>query len=104
MLSNDLSLLFRLKNEAIVKEIRRKVQSQPTAVCHIPQALKYLVTTETLLSDAHEVSDVKRYSVQSGNFAVFHLKNYSRTAWSTKIKLPLRVNSKSLSGGTLFLV
>ncbi|KPJ11645.1 Phosphatidylinositol 4-kinase alpha [Papilio machaon] len=45
----------RLKNEAIVKEIRRKVQSQPTAVCHIPQALKYLVTTETLLSDAHEM-------------------------------------------------
>ncbi|XP_013167776.1 PREDICTED: phosphatidylinositol 4-kinase alpha isoform X1 [Papilio xuthus] len=45
----------RLKNEAIVKEIRRKVQSQPTAVCHIPQALKYLVTTETLLSDAHEL-------------------------------------------------
>ncbi|XP_068623293.1 phosphatidylinositol 4-kinase alpha [Battus philenor] len=45
----------RLKNEAIVKEIRRKVQSQPTSVCHIPQALKYLVTTETLLSDAHEL-------------------------------------------------
>lgn len=36
-------------------EIRRKVQAQPTAVCHIPQALKYLVTTETLLNDAHEV-------------------------------------------------
>ncbi|KPI99001.1 Phosphatidylinositol 4-kinase alpha [Papilio xuthus] len=48
----------RLKNEAIVKEIRRKVQSQPTAVCHIPQALKYLVTTETLLSDAHEMGYV----------------------------------------------
>lgn len=46
---------FRLKNEGIVAEIRRKVQAQPTAVCHIPQALKYLVTTETLLNDAHEV-------------------------------------------------
>ncbi|CAK1590125.1 unnamed protein product [Parnassius mnemosyne] len=45
----------RLKNEAIIKEIRKKVQAQPTAVCHIPQALKYLVTTETLLNDAHEL-------------------------------------------------
>ncbi|XP_072934257.1 phosphatidylinositol 4-kinase alpha [Epargyreus clarus] len=45
----------RLKNEGIIAEIRRKVQSQPTAVCHVPQALKYLVTTETLLSDAHEL-------------------------------------------------
>ncbi|PZC72005.1 hypothetical protein B5X24_HaOG212066 [Helicoverpa armigera] len=45
----------RLKNEGIVAEIRRKVQAQPTAVCHVPQALKYLVTTDTLLSDAHEL-------------------------------------------------
>ncbi|XP_022832166.1 phosphatidylinositol 4-kinase alpha isoform X5 [Spodoptera litura] len=45
----------RLKNEGIILEIRRKVQAQPTAVCHVPQALKYLVTTETLLSDAHEL-------------------------------------------------
>ncbi|KAF9417408.1 hypothetical protein HW555_005505 [Spodoptera exigua] len=45
----------RLKNEGIVLEIRRKVQAQPTAVCHVPQALKYLVTTETLLNDAHEL-------------------------------------------------
>ncbi|KAH9631398.1 hypothetical protein HF086_012186 [Spodoptera exigua] len=44
-----------LKNEGIVLEIRRKVQAQPTAVCHVPQALKYLVTTETLLNDAHEL-------------------------------------------------
>ncbi|XP_073948128.1 phosphatidylinositol 4-kinase III alpha [Choristoneura fumiferana] len=45
----------RLKNEGIVAEIRRKVQAQPTAVYHIPQALKYLVTTETLLNDAPEL-------------------------------------------------
>ncbi|CAH1641032.1 unnamed protein product [Spodoptera littoralis] len=45
----------RLKNEGIILEIRRKVQAQPTAVCHVPQALKYLVTTETLLNDAHEL-------------------------------------------------
>lgn len=45
----------RLKNESIVAEIKRKVQAHPTAVCHVPQALKYLVTTETLLNDAHEV-------------------------------------------------
>ncbi|XP_046963733.1 phosphatidylinositol 4-kinase alpha isoform X2 [Vanessa cardui] len=45
----------RLKNEGIVSEIKRKVQLQPTAVCHVPQALKYLVTTETLLNDAHEL-------------------------------------------------
>ncbi|XP_053617223.1 phosphatidylinositol 4-kinase alpha isoform X3 [Plodia interpunctella] len=45
----------RLKNEGITAEIRRKVQAQPTSVCHVPQALKYLVTTETLLNDAHEL-------------------------------------------------
>ncbi|XP_064074423.1 phosphatidylinositol 4-kinase alpha isoform X1 [Vanessa tameamea] len=45
----------RLKNEGIVAEIKRKVQLHPTAVCHVPQALKYLVTTETLLNDAHEL-------------------------------------------------
>ncbi|RVE42389.1 hypothetical protein evm_012967 [Chilo suppressalis] len=45
----------RLKNEGIIAEMRRKVQAQPTAVCHVPQALKYLVTTETLLADAHEL-------------------------------------------------
>ncbi|XP_022115075.1 phosphatidylinositol 4-kinase alpha isoform X2 [Pieris rapae] len=45
----------RLKNDSIVSEIKRKVQSHPTSVCHVPQALKYLVTTETLLNDAHEL-------------------------------------------------
>ncbi|CAB3245856.1 unnamed protein product [Arctia plantaginis] len=45
----------RLKNEGIIQEIRRKVQAMPTAVSHVPQALKYLVTTETLLNDAHEL-------------------------------------------------
>lgn len=45
----------RLKNDAIVNEIRRKVQAQPTAVCHVPQALRYLVTIDTLLNDAHEL-------------------------------------------------
>ncbi|CAK1541773.1 unnamed protein product [Leptosia nina] len=45
----------RLKNDSIVAEIKRKVQSHPTSVCHVPQALKYLVTTETLLNDAHEL-------------------------------------------------
>ncbi|XP_048482102.1 phosphatidylinositol 4-kinase alpha [Plutella xylostella] len=45
----------RLKNEGIVSEIKRKVQENPTAVSHVPQALKYLVTTETLLNDAPEL-------------------------------------------------
>lgn len=45
----------RLKNDSIVVEMRKKVQAHPTAVCHIPDALKYLVTTETLLNDAHEL-------------------------------------------------
>ncbi|CAH0713580.1 unnamed protein product, partial [Brenthis ino] len=45
----------RLKNEGIIAEIKRKVQLHPTDVCHVPQALKYLVTTETLLNDAHEL-------------------------------------------------
>ncbi|XP_059048933.1 phosphatidylinositol 4-kinase alpha [Achroia grisella] len=45
----------RLKSESIVVEMRRKVQAHPTSVCHVPQALKYLVTTDTLLNDAHEL-------------------------------------------------
>ncbi|XP_041971459.1 phosphatidylinositol 4-kinase alpha isoform X3 [Aricia agestis] len=45
----------RLKNDEIVAEIKRRVQQNPTAVCHVPQALKYLVTTENLLNDAQEL-------------------------------------------------
>lgn len=61
-------------------EIRKKVQEQPTAVCHIPQALKYLVTTETLLNDAPEVNIIKKYS--------------HKLYWSQTMRKPLMCASK----------
>lgn len=46
----------RLKNaDNIVKEVSRLVRLNPTLVCHISQALKFLVTTDTLLNDAQEL-------------------------------------------------
>lgn len=49
-------LPVRLKNaDCIVKEVCRMVRANPMVVSHIPEALQYLVTTETLLSDAPEV-------------------------------------------------
>ncbi|BET02066.1 Phosphatidylinositol 4-kinase [Nesidiocoris tenuis] len=49
-------LPVRLKSsESMVKEVCRLVRSNPTAVSHIPHALQYLVTTETILDDAPEL-------------------------------------------------
>lgn len=49
-------LPVRLKNaDSIVKEVSRLVRLNPTVVSHIPQALQFLVTTETLLNDAPEL-------------------------------------------------
>ncbi|VVC31966.1 Hypothetical protein CINCED_3A020388 [Cinara cedri] len=49
-------LPVRLKNsDCIIKEVCRMVRANPMAVSHIPEALQYLVTTETLLSDAPEL-------------------------------------------------
>lgn len=46
----------RLKNaESVVKEVSRLVRLNPMAVSHIPDALFYLVTTDTLLNDIPEV-------------------------------------------------
>jgi phosphatidylinositol 4-kinase len=51
-------LPVRLKNaDCIVKEVCRMVRANPMVVSHIPEALQYLVTTETLLSDAPEVCE-----------------------------------------------
>ncbi|XP_011502431.1 PREDICTED: phosphatidylinositol 4-kinase alpha-like [Ceratosolen solmsi marchali] len=44
-------LPVRLKNSEIVKEVCRLVQLQPIPAMHIPEALQYFVTTETLLND-----------------------------------------------------
>lgn len=44
------------KSESIVREVSRQVRLNPILVSHIPEALKYLLTTETILNDAHEVS------------------------------------------------
>lgn len=58
MFLNNISDFCRIKNEAIVTELRRKVRLDPMSVCHIPQALQYLVTTEALLNDSIEVISV----------------------------------------------
>lgn len=48
----------RIKNaESIEDEVTRLVCSDPIAVSHIPEALKYLVTTKTLLAESHEVTN-----------------------------------------------
>lgn len=47
---------FRLKStDAIVHDIRDYVRLRPSTVQHIPDALHYLVTTETLLKDIPEL-------------------------------------------------
>lgn len=49
----------RVRNaESIEDEVTRLVCSDPNAVSHIPEALKYLVTTKTLLAESHEVKTI----------------------------------------------
>ncbi|XP_065226540.1 phosphatidylinositol 4-kinase alpha isoform X2 [Planococcus citri] len=49
-------LPVRLKNsDCIIKEVQRLVRLTPTAVSHVPQALQYLVTTDTILNDNAEL-------------------------------------------------
>lgn len=51
-----INLPQRIRNaESIEDEVTRLVCSDPSAVSHIPEALKYLVTTKTLLAESHEV-------------------------------------------------
>nr|CAD7570756.1 unnamed protein product [Timema californicum] len=46
----------RLRNsDSIMKEVSRQVRLNPSVVSHIPQALPFLVTTDTLLNDASEL-------------------------------------------------
>ncbi len=45
----------RFKNVEIVQEITRLVQLSPMTVCHIPEAIEYLVTSELILRDGTEV-------------------------------------------------
>lgn len=49
-------LPVRLKNsDTIIQEIRDNVQRMPHLVCHVPEALQYLVTTEAILKDIGEL-------------------------------------------------
>ncbi|XP_023707312.1 phosphatidylinositol 4-kinase alpha isoform X2 [Cryptotermes secundus] len=49
-------LPMRLKNsDSIIREVSTQVRLNPIVVSHVPQALPYLVTTDTLLNDAHEL-------------------------------------------------
>ena len=56
-------LPVRLKNsDTIIKEVCRLVQLQPVSVMHVPEALQYLVTTDTLLNDAPKVLQFLNFS------------------------------------------
>lgn len=58
-------LPVRLKNsEIIIKEVCGLVRLKPVPVMHIPEALQYLVTTDTLLNDVPEVN----YSFDNMNY------------------------------------
>ncbi|KAH9426521.1 Phosphatidylinositol 4-kinase alpha [Dermatophagoides pteronyssinus] len=46
----------RFKNNEIVQEISRLVQIYPMAVCHIPEALDYLVTSDMILNERLELN------------------------------------------------
>lgn len=46
----------RFKNTEIVQEISRLVQIYPMAVCHIPEALDYLVTSDMILNERLELN------------------------------------------------
>lgn len=53
----------RIRNaESIEEEVARLVCSQPIAVSHIPEALKYLVTTKNLLAEAPELNYILTWS------------------------------------------
>lgn len=58
----------RIRNaESIEDEVTRLVCSEPIAVSHIPDALKYLVTTKTLLAESHEVCHIFTENVEWNN-------------------------------------
>ena len=42
----------------MVKEVTRLVRTDPEAVCHLPEALQYLVSPKTLEADSLEVSSI----------------------------------------------
>lgn len=49
-------LPVRLKNsDTIIHEIREHVRRFPQLVCHVPEALQYLVTTDAILRDSGEL-------------------------------------------------
>ncbi|UXI14588.1 glycine-tRNA ligase-like [Sarcoptes scabiei] len=46
----------RFKNSEIIQELTRLVQMYPMVVCHIPEALDYLVTSDLILSERLELN------------------------------------------------
>lgn len=70
----------RIRNaESIEDEVARLVCSDPISVAHIPEALKYLVTTKTLLAESHEVRDEIQMKITSKprSFYVFFINIFS---------------------------
>ncbi len=47
---------FRTHSEFIDKEVARFVRHNPMAVAHIPEALSYLVSSDSILNESQEVS------------------------------------------------
>lgn len=42
-------------NEIVVTEVSKQVRFKPACVSHIPEGLQYLVNTESLINDSHEL-------------------------------------------------
>lgn len=49
-------------SEAVINEVCRLVRLYPTKVSHIPDALKYLITSDTILHDSSELSHMLTWS------------------------------------------
>lgn len=51
-----MSISCRLKNnEIVISELKEYIRVSPQTVCHVPEALQYLVTTDSLLKDSGEL-------------------------------------------------
>ncbi|XP_046360282.2 phosphatidylinositol 4-kinase alpha-like isoform X1 [Haliotis rufescens] len=63
------------QSEALVKEVTRLVRTNPEAVCHIPDALSFLVTAQSVEADAPELTHMMTWGIVS---PVLALSYFSR--------------------------
>ncbi|KAK4878018.1 hypothetical protein RN001_010524 [Aquatica leii] len=59
-------LPVRLKNmEAIINEVKHQIMQKPIAVSHVPEALQYLASTDTILNDNPKLVQMLTWSTVS---------------------------------------